>query len=133
MEKYFFIILFSITMSIYPQSNNDRIYYFNTEEISTGFVYEQLFNLTDTHKYCIYQKVMTNAYYNTPLPDDGVLISVQYQGSIVAFNFTGRRTILLFLFSNSNTASLDGLYFHERPVNKDIISTELEKWFLENR
>ena len=134
MKKLFVLFLFfSFPVFIFSQGNdNDKVYYFSSEEISSGFVYEQLYNLTDTHKYCIYQRVMTNAYYKTPLPEEAILISIQYQGSVVAFNFTGHKTILLFLFSNSSTAHLDGLFFHERLVNKGVITTELEKWFQEN-
>jgi hypothetical protein len=133
----FFMLLF-IPISIFSQNNEpngNRFYFFSNEEIKSGFAYEQLYNLADNYKYCIYQKVMTNAYMDllgTPITQGEARLSIDYQGPIVAFNFYGHRTILMFLFSNSDTVSFSGLPFYERPVDVKIITNEIERWFKEN-
>jgi YHS domain-containing protein len=103
-QKVLVIITISITFPYYIFSQEGEIhkgrqYFFSSEEIESGFAFEQFEYLIRNNRYCIYQKAVSKLL-NLDIPDEYFMASIDYQDYFTTFSLAVHRTILQFIFSN---------------------------------
>ena len=135
-----FLLLLTLTIPnfLYAQRgelHEGQSYFFTGEEIESGFAFEQLQYLIRNNRFCIHYKSVSNVFLrelNIEIPEGHSLAGIDYQDYFTNFMLIGRRTMIIFAFSNAGGINISGQYFRDRITNRNVILNEISQWEREN-